>query len=125
MNITLRNRLEIRFVSLLVGFAILLVVILILAVNWATPRTSPARVTAPKNPGPLIQVDVHNAPPPEAKPPQSTAQNFVSSDPAPRAPATVERDDREKTVYVKGYYRKNGTYVKPHYKRPPKRKSKD
>ena len=29
---------------------------------------------------------------------------------------------RPKTVHVKGYYRKDGTYVQPHYRSPPKRK---
>lgn len=29
---------------------------------------------------------------------------------------------RPKTVHVNGYYRKDGTYVKPHYRSPPKRK---
>lgn len=28
---------------------------------------------------------------------------------------------RSKTVHVRGYYRKNGTYVKPHYRSPPRR----
>ncbi len=28
----------------------------------------------------------------------------------------------KKTVHVKGYYRKNGTYVKPYIRRPPSRK---
>jgi hypothetical protein len=27
-----------------------------------------------------------------------------------------------KTVYVRGYYRKNGTYVRPHYRSPPRRR---
>ena len=31
-------------------------------------------------------------------------------------------DDRDKTVKVKGYYRKNGTYVQPYNRRPPSRK---
>lgn len=29
---------------------------------------------------------------------------------------------RAKTVHVKGYYRKDGTYVQSHYRSPPKRK---
>ena len=29
---------------------------------------------------------------------------------------------KNKTVHVKGYYRKNGTYVKPHSRKPPTRK---
>lgn len=35
------------------------------------------------------------------------------------SPARV--DNREKTVQVKGYYRKDGTYVHPHTRRPPSR----
>lgn len=30
---------------------------------------------------------------------------------------------RPKTVYLKGYYRKNGTYVKGHYRSPPRAKN--
>jgi hypothetical protein len=29
---------------------------------------------------------------------------------------------RAKTVHVNGYYRKDGTYVKSHYRSPPRRK---
>src|SRR5690606_27631536 len=30
-------------------------------------------------------------------------------------------DGRAKTVFVRGYYRKDGTWVRPHYRRPPRR----
>lgn len=33
-----------------------------------------------------------------------------------------EKTGRPKTVHVNGYYRKDGTYVKPHYRSAPKRK---
>ena len=33
-----------------------------------------------------------------------------------------EKTGRAKTVSVKGYTRKDGTYVQPHYRSPPKRK---
>ena len=36
----------------------------------------------------------------------------------PTAPA----NDPEKTVPVRGYYRKDGTYVRPHYRRPPSKR---
>jgi hypothetical protein len=32
-----------------------------------------------------------------------------------------EKTGRPKTVSVKGYYRKDGTYVKPHYRSKPRR----
>jgi hypothetical protein len=36
------------------------------------------------------------------------------------APSAMARATRTKAsdIYVKGYYRKNGTYVKPYYKTP-------
>lgn len=43
-----------------------------------------------------------------------------SQRPAPQW-GEIPRDTREKTVHVSGYYRKDGTYVRPHYRRPPRR----
>lgn len=38
------------------------------------------------------------------------------------APQVVPAPQREKTVRVKGYYRKDGTYVQPHSRRPSRKK---
>ncbi len=35
---------------------------------------------------------------------------------------TEFKQSRKKTVHVKGYYRKNGKYVKPHMRSKPRRK---
>lgn len=45
-------------------------------------------------------------------------QTPPSYDPPPRSTAS----DRPKTVHVEGYYRKDGTYVKPHDRAAPRRK---
>ena len=40
----------------------------------------------------------------------------------PTVKPTAPSDDPEKTVPVRGYYRQDGTYVAPHYRRPPSKR---
>lgn len=42
--------------------------------------------------------------------------------PSPQPGPSISPSGTGKTVYVRGYYRKNGTYVRPHYRRPPRRR---
>ena len=67
------------------------------------PAASAARVT------PLLPV----ASPPKKKPVMAPAPKVVEVP-----------DDSPKTVHVKGYYRKDGTYVEPHDRAAPKKKMK-
>lgn len=66
------------------------------------------------------------SPEPKPDPPQASAApspptltSPTSSSPAPANPSPSMSGDR--SVYVHGYYRKDGTYVKPHYRSRPRR----
>lgn len=53
-------------------------------------------------------------------PPPSVVSPFVP-DTGRSTPAAPGYYDSDKTVSVRGYYRKDGTYVRPHMRRPPRR----
>lgn len=48
-------------------------------------------------------------------------QTSSSSTPRPTTPTPSASGSSGRTVHVKGYYRKDGTYVQPHTRRPPSR----
>ena len=54
---------------------------------------------------------------------QSSIYNYNSASSSEGKHQTINQEAyRPKTVHVRGYYRKDGTYVKPHYRsRPVKR----
>ena len=80
-----------------------------------------------------------NTPPPPSPTPQASGYGYAVPPPGytpPPVPSSDESseetiltddlgfqvddpDDAAKTVRVRGYYRKDGTYVRPHYRRPP------
>jgi hypothetical protein len=62
--------------------------------------------------------DENSAP---AAPPRETTATRPTTTKSKSAIKIAPRPTGEKTVYVKGYQRKDGTYVKPYYRRPPKR----
>jgi hypothetical protein len=56
----------------------------------------------------------------------STSDQGASKPATPASPPAAvvtlpARSDPAKTVFVQGYHRKDGTYVRPHYRRPPSR----
>jgi hypothetical protein len=51
----------------------------------------------------------------------STGRASGGSSPGYRSSGTSKTPKSSGDVYVRGYYRKNGTYVQPHYRRSPSR----
>lgn len=54
------------------------------------------------------------------KPPSTSSATHSGSSSGYRE--ISKKTGRAKTVHVRGYHRKDGTYVKPHYRSPPRRK---
>jgi len=57
---------------------------------------------------------------PHYNPSPHTSTPSAPTRPAPQV-GEIPRSSPEQTVHVRGYYRKDGTYVRPHYRRPPSR----
>lgn len=58
------------------------------------------------------------------RPTSAVVQKACEPTATSETPASVvaPSPQREKTIRVKGYYRKDGTYVQPHNRRPPRKK---
>lgn len=106
------------------------------------PRQQPAAPAAPPR-GPIYSPETGQLLAPSTETPSSSRSGlefgapplFATPDPSPdsRRPklrrkgrrsssrAQLPPTNRQKTVHVKGYYRKDGTYVRPHTRKAPSR----
>ena len=57
----------------------------------------------------------------EDDPGEWALRSFKEARSAPRSSTSASNSGGSKTVYVRGYYRKNGTYVRPHRRSRPRR----